>query len=270
MAIFSNEQLAKVLNESKEKSVAKTVSDNIDELGAKIGEGKEKLKNNVKENLKKSKRTLHITKEGYTITNEETGKSTQGSLLEAEMITKDGYTFQRLSKKKTSDKDFMKANSDVIIDVDGDKYILISGPNTGGKALAGAIGGGVIGGALGTAIGGTIGGVTGEKIGGVTGAVLLGGKWADKGAKKGQKKDRKEYTSEEFHALDTEGNIILTEADKPVLLKNGMLKVGKAILRPIKKGEEKTMEFGQGVVFHGKRYVYQSAEETLSVILQEQ
>lgn len=266
MAIYSQEQLAKVLNESKEKSVAQTVSDNIDELGAKFGEGKEKLKNNVKENLKKSKRTLHITKEGYTITNEETGKTTQGSLLEAEMITKDGYTFQRLSKKKTSDKDFMKANSNVIIDVDGEKYILISGPHTGGKALAGAIGGGVIGGALGTAIGGTIGGAAGEKIGGVTGAVLLGGRWADKGAKRGQKKDRKEYTSEEFHALDTEGNIILTEADKPVLLKNGMLKVGKAILRPIKKGEEKTMEFGQGVVFHGKRYVYQSAEDARDAI----
>lgn len=266
MAIFSDEQLARVLNESKEKSVAQTVSDNIDELGAKIGEGKERLKGNVKENLKKSKRKLHITKEGYTITDEETGKSTQGSLLEAEMITKDGYTFQRLSKKKTSDKDFMKANSNMIIDVDGDKYILISGPNTGSKALAGAIGGGVVGGALGTAIGGTIGGVTGEKIGGVTGAVLLGSKWADKGAKRGQKKDRKEYTSEEFHALDSEGNIVLTEADKPVLLKNGMLKVGKAILRPIKKGEESTMKFGQGIVFHGKRYVYQTADDARDAI----
>lgn len=215
MAIYSNEHLAKVLNESKEKTVAQTVSDNIDELGAKIGEGKERLKDNVKENLKKSKRTLHITNEGYTITNEETGKTTQGSLLEGNIITKDGFNFKKLPKSKTNDMEFMKENKDYIINVDGDKYILASNLNADLRALTHNISEGV---------------------------------------------------TEDFHSLDSEGYVVVTEADKPILLKNGMLKIGKAILRPLKKGEEKTMKFGQGVVFHGKRYVYQTADDARDAI----
>lgn len=258
MAIYSHEQLAKVLNESKDKSVAQTVSDNIDELGAKIGEGKERLKGNVKDNLKKSKRKLRITKEGYTITDEDSGKSTQGSLLEAEMITKDGYTFQKLSKKKTSDKNFMKDNSDIIITVDGDKYILVGGPNS---SLKGAIGAGV-----GAGIGYTAAGGAANPLASGVAATALGIGLYNHGTQAGLKKDKRKFASEEFHALDTEGNVILTEADKPVLLKNGMLKVGKAILRPIKKGEESTMKFGQGIVFHGKKYVYQTADDARDAI----
>lgn len=266
MAIYSHEQLAKVLNESKDKSVAQTVSDNIDELGAKIGEGKEKLKGNVKDNLKKSKRKLRITKEGYTITDEDSGKSTQGSLLEADMITRDGFNFKRLPKNKTNDKEFMKANKDYIIDVDGDKYILASGPNAELKALTHGMAGGVVGGALGAAAGGAIAGPVGASIGAYAGGFGLAYKWAEKGVEKGVKKDKKLYTSEDFHALDSEGFVVVTEADKPVLLKNGMLKIGKAILRPIKKGEESTMKFGQGIVFHGKRYVYQTADDARDAI----
>ena len=266
MAIFSDEQLARVLNESKEKSVAQTVSDNIDELGAKIGEGKERLKGNVKENLKKSKRKLHITKEGYTITDEETGKSTHGSLLEADMITRDGFNFRRLPKNKTLDKEYMKANKEYIIDVDGDKYILVSGPNAELKALTHGMAGGVVGGALGATAGGAIAGPVGATVGAYAGGFGLAYKWAEKGVEKGVKKDKKLYTSEDFHALDSEGFVVVTEADKPVLLKNGMLKVGKAILRPIKKGEESTMKFGQGIVFHGKRYVYQTADDARDAI----
>lgn len=258
MAIYSNEELFAVLNESKEKSYKETISDNIDDLGDKAKEGVERLKDNVKGNLKKSKRVLHISKEGYTITDEETGKQKTGSLLEADTITKDGYVFQRLSKKKASDKKFVADNSGIIIDVDGDKYILVSGPNASLRATTGALSGGVIGGIIGGAVAG--------KTGAIIGGTALALRNSVKGSERGARKDKQIYASEEFHALDTEGNVVITEADKPVLLKNGFLKVGSAILRPIKKGEEKTMEFKQGVVFHGKRYVYQTADDARDAI----
>lgn len=271
--IYSTKELNAILNESKKKiegdSALDTISDNVEGIkkNAKkvIEKGKSNVKDSVddiKKNVKKSKKKLHIkaTKEGleYDVTDGDQATTTAGSLLEAEIINKDGYYFQRLSKNKMNDKKFMADNKNIIIDVDGDKYILVSGPRA---SIHSAVRSGIEG-AAGTVIGNSMAGPIGAAVGGTVG-IFHG---LVKGAQQGAKADKKAYASEEFHVVDSDGYIVITEADKPVLLKNGMLKIGSALLRPISKAEEKTMEFGRGIVFHGKRYAYQTAEDTRDAI----
>lgn len=268
--IYSNSQLSNILNEAKKKddgdSYLDTVSKNIDDLKSNAKDAKDKIvkkgKDNVKKNLDKTKKKLHIksTKEGieYEVSSDENGVDSIGSLLEGNTITKDGYVFTKLSKKKLQDKQFMKDNEDLIITVDNDKYICTSGPVANAKGIVRGGIEGTIGGFIGNAIAGTPGAAIGGTIGGLRGF--------SKGYQKGAKIDRKIYAAEEFHVVDHDGYIVVTEADKPQLLKNGFLKIGSAILRPISKTEEKTMRFGRGVVFHGKRYAYQSAEDARDAI----
>ena len=323
MAIYSNDYLNFILNEAKRKSsedefdgLLKRAGDNLDDMGDDLKKAGKKIKSNakktkeeIKDNVrktkdkftpKKKKSSKKIKIEGYNLDNPDAefeysvddGECMQHcSLLEGNILTKDGKTYKKLTKAELSNTNFIRDNKSLIIDVSGEKYIQVSNNNGDPSAMgiAGSIGGGYVGYVGGTAIGTGVGSAVGATIGGIAGGLPGAGVGACAGgltgagvgavtgtiagAKTGYKIGKKldesveHYDIEEFHQVDPEGYIIVTEADKAEVLPNGMLKVGNKLARPVKKSEKlKPVKFGEGIKFHTKKYIYQNKEDSKKAV----
>lgn len=141
---------------------------------------------------------------------------------------------------------------------------------TTAATVASAVGGGLVGSGAGTLIGGAKGAKTGYKAGKAFADLDIDLKDLKRDRAKKEAydfySDCEHYSLSEFHQVDAEGYIILTEADKPKVLPNGVLKVGKKLATPIKKTEKEVLKFGDAVKFQGKKYKYQKDADTAKAL----